>query len=534
MDINTFVQNEYGVSALMAASKDPDLLFVVKHLLNRDSDNINLCDTNGETALFYAVHNIDAFRLLLDFKINTNSLNKDKDSILTYCCRNKIYEPLRSLSVKEFVDVNIFNNDERTALMYLMDDARCTEIKYFIDNKNVNLYFKNHKNETAFSIFFKNYYEAYRKLDMDKILSYIKVIKLLLQKKISLNVSIDEEGNTPMMFFLMIEDWVTMAYIVLNCLDIDLSIKNNKGESFSSLCAKHKPSKESTYSGINAKYLMYHIFSQPSFDASYRGIAGMNVLMDYIIYYTENYDFNFKDMLKAHKEYLTVTNDDQENLLIVATKLGCHDIITHIVFESSDVNQQDILGNTALHYAVTINDYYIANLLAYYHADINIKNKEGKSPVNLINDSGDSAMLKTILKPCPSYKFEKKEKKSSSIFSFKKTYEYREVNEKLREKYQEKYNDIVRENEEIKVDYKYIPNKTPKYNTEYYTDVFKAYFPQVVEAFEKNRTIVAGINNVVDLPDIVDSFNDYVKLQPNLYHMLTNKSNLNCRDYFLD
>jgi len=206
MDINTFVQNEYGVSALMAASKDPDLLFVVKHLLNRDSDNINLCDTNGETALFYAVHNIDAFRLLLDFKINTNSLNKDKDSILTYCCRNKIYEPLRSLSVKEFVDVNIFNNDERTALMYLMDDARCTEIKYFIDNKNVNLYFKNHKNETAFSIFFKNYYEAYRKLDMDKILSYIKVILVLVQKKVSLNISIDEEGNTPMMFFLMIED----------------------------------------------------------------------------------------------------------------------------------------------------------------------------------------------------------------------------------------------------------------------------------------------------------------------------------------
>jgi len=304
-----------------------------------------------------------------------------------------------------------------------------------------------------------------------------------------------------------------MAYLIFNCLDIDLSIKNKKGESFSSLCAKHRPSKESTYSGINAKYLMYHIFSQPSFDASYRGIAGMNVLMDYIIYYSENYDINFRDILKAHKEYLTVTNDDQENLLIVATKLGCHDIITHIVFEGSDVNQQDILDNTALHYAVMINDYYIANLLAYHYADINIKNKEGKSPVNLVNDSGDSTMLKTILKPCSSYKFEKKEKKSSSKFSLRKTYKFRELNNDLRKKYHEKYNEIIKNN---KIEHNYVPNKTPKYDTEYYTDVFKAYFPDVASSL--NNLPIRGIAT----PYGPIGYR-YINLPPHLYNMLTNK-----------
>jgi len=368
---------------------------------------LNLCDKNGETALFYAIRNIDALRLLLDANINANRLNKNNDTVLTYCCRNKIYEPIKTLSVKDNVDVNVFDNDEKTALMYLLNDFRIEELKFFISDR-VNFDFKNRNNETALSIFFKNYYESYRQLDIEKILQYIKIIQIFVQKRVNLNVSIDEEGNTPMMFFLMIEDWITMAYIMINYPDLDLSIKNKKGKSFSGLCENHKPTKESAYSGIIPKILMYHLFAHPTFNAGEKGIAGNNVLMNYIINYVENFEINFKEALKAHKEFKSVTNDNQENLLMIAVKLGRHDIIKHIVpVEGGDINQQDVLGNTALHYAVMLNDCVIADLLAYNHADINIKNNDGLSPVNIAKNSGNSTLYKLLLKPCPSYKVEK-------------------------------------------------------------------------------------------------------------------------------
>ncbi|OUM58501.1 hypothetical protein PIROE2DRAFT_64375 [Piromyces sp. E2] len=514
MDINTMIQNENGVTALMAASKDSDLIFVVKYLLNHDSDNINLYDKNKETALFYAIYNIDALRLLLDSNIDANYLNNNQDSFLTYCCRNKIYGPLKTLFVKDIVDVNVYDKNEKTALMYLMEDCRIAELKYLVDKETINFYYENSRKETAMSIFFKNYYECYKQLNMEKILKYVEVIKVLVEKNVNLNISIDEEGNTPMMFFFMIEDWISMTYLILNYTNLDLSFKNKKGESFSSLCEKHKPTKESTYSGINTKYLMYYIFTQPTFDASYRGISGINVLMNYIIHYFDNNDANYNKILSSHKEFSTVTNDDQENLLIVATKLGRQDVIYNIISaEGCNVNQQDILGNTALHYAIMLNDYYMANLLAYNKADINIKNKEGQSPVNMVNNSGDSTMLKFLLKPCPAYKFKEKEKKGNSLFNLGKSYNFRELNVDLRKKYQEKYNSMI---DSVKVDHKYIPNVTPKYNTEYYTDVFKVYFNDAAEAFD-NEYSRYGHSPL---------YGSRVKISPELYNMLINKNTL--------
>jgi len=543
MDINTCIQNEDGVSALMVASRDPDLLFVVKYLLSHDEINKNLCDKNGENALFYAVHNIETFRLLLDSNVDPNHLNQDKDSILTYCCRNKIYNLMRTLSVRENLDVNTFNNDERTALMYMMEDGRYSELRDFVakDKKGINFYFKNGKNETAFSVFFKKYYEYYRQINVEKIIPYIKVIKNFVDMGVNLNVPIDEEGNTPMMFFNMIEDWVSMAYIIVYYKNLDLSIKNNKGESFTSFCFKHKPTKQSNYSSINAKYLMYDIFSSPTFDASCKDRVGNNIFINYIISYPINYEDNVLDVLRSHKEFSSLTNDNQENLLIVATKIGCRDIIKYIVAaEGCDVNQQDILGNTALHYAVMLRDNFIVNLLAYYHADINIKNKEGKSPINMINESGDSTMKKFVLKPCTPYEFQKKEKKSKknndSIFSFGKTYEFSELNVNLRREYLKKYNsdDI---NDE-KSEHKYINNVTPKFNTEYFTGVFKEYFPAVVDALNNDyvrRDLLYG-NNVLYATGII---NEIENVPRKLINMLTNKDLLRYNryidnlDYFL-
>ncbi|OUM62136.1 hypothetical protein PIROE2DRAFT_11690 [Piromyces sp. E2] len=409
MDIDTYVQNENGMTALMAASKDPKLFYVVKHIIGHNSSSINIRDKNGENALFYAIYNMDTFKFLLDSNINVNCLNNNNDSILTFCCRNKIYEPIELISAKNSVDVNIFNNDERTAAMYLIEDGRYQELSLLI-NDNINFYYKNGKNETSMTILFKKYYELYKQLtvDISKILPYINIIKILVNRGYS--------------------------------KDLDLSMKNKKGESFCSLLLKYKPTVESYYSGINIHYLFYYIFCHPTFDVNVRDNFGNNVVMNYIITDNLKSEYSIDDIFKARKEYFSAVNEDHENALIITSKLGRRKIIKLIISaEGSDINHQDILGNTALHYAVMLNDYYIADTLAYYHADINIKNKDGLSPINIVKESKDSTMLKLLLKPFPPYEIKKMEKKSKSKISFRRKYELRELKEDLRNKYLEKY-----------------------------------------------------------------------------------------------
>ena len=70
----------------------------------------------------------------------------NNNSVLTYCCRNKYYDAIKTLSIIDNLDVFIFNNEEKTAIMYLMEDERCLERRYLSD-KNMDYYFKSSKGE---------------------------------------------------------------------------------------------------------------------------------------------------------------------------------------------------------------------------------------------------------------------------------------------------------------------------------------------------------------------------------------------------
>jgi len=398
-----------------------------------------------------------------------------------------LYDAVKTLSSKYTVNVNVFNNEEKTAAMYLMENGRHSELRFLI-NDTLNFHYMNEKKQSAMTILFKKIYKYYKELDMESVIPYIKIIKVLADKNVNLDISIDEEGNTPMMFFSMIEDWNTLSYIIYNSKNFNLSLKNKKGESVGSILMKQKPTMASYYSSMNIKNLIRCIFSHPSFDPACCDNAGNNVLMDYII--NSPIDIDYRGTLKSHKEFLTHVNQHEENLLIVAVKFGRHDLIRYIInAEGCNINHQDSLGNTALHYAVMLNDYFIVNCLAYYHADINIKNKEGKSPINLVNESGDTTMKKFILKPCNSHDFQniKDRSQSKSIFSFGEKHKFRELNENLRNKYQEFHREEIRYSKE---ELKYQPNRTPKHDTEYYSKVFKVYFTFDIESYKSGDIYV--------------------------------------------
>jgi ankyrin repeat protein len=143
LNINPRIQDENGMTALMHASLNPQLLFVVQRLLTINDESRNYVDNKNENALFFAVRNPQAFEELLAAQINPNILNKDRNSILTYCCRNKLYDVVEKLLNKNQVqhiilDLNVVNNEEKTAAMYLIEDGRSNEFNSFL-HTNVNL-----------------------------------------------------------------------------------------------------------------------------------------------------------------------------------------------------------------------------------------------------------------------------------------------------------------------------------------------------------------------------------------------------------
>ncbi|ORX83904.1 ankyrin, partial [Anaeromyces robustus] len=85
-----------------------------------------------------------------------------------------------------------------------------------------------------------------------------------------------------------------------------------------------------------------------------------------------------------------------ENTLTIAIKSGHSDILQDIFFHNESLNQQDTFGNTALHYAIELKDKYAIIILAYYGADTNIKNNEGKTAMDLAHEWNDETIFELL------------------------------------------------------------------------------------------------------------------------------------------
>jgi len=423
MDINLNVQDEYGMTTLMYASKSPQLLFALKILLKNNKDDFySIVDRNGENAFFHAVHNLEGFDLLLKSKMvkGVNQLNNNKDSVLTYCCRNGIYEPVLSLIVNANVDPNIFNNEERTATMYLVENGRYQELEY-IKKWKTNFEYRNSKNESALSILVRQYYKYYQEKETKLLQNYIRVVKVLVEKECSFNTVIDEEGNTAFMFFLWLQDWCTIIYLLLKQKELDFQKQNKNGINASLLCIMLQETETSISHMITVSNLMDLYLNRIEFETGTIYQHGNNLLMYSII---NNNEEKTAKLLLLNENLIHQVNDKKENPLIVAIKLGNRDIIKNIVSRNVDVNFQDEFGNTALHYALELGDQYVINLLTYCHADIHLKNKEGKSPIEIVKESENGEIMSLLNNPVLPYKLlndkyrikNKEKKKITSLF----------------------------------------------------------------------------------------------------------------------
>jgi len=236
MDVNTTIQDENGMSALMYAVKSSRLNIAVK-LLSFRSDDLNLVDKNGENALFYALKNKDALKELLRTKIDVNHLNKNNESVLLYCCKNDVFEPIKYLINNKDLDVNIVDNDGKTPAMYLAEKARNSELRS-LEIRQCNYDYVNDKNESVLSLVLKKMYNHVEKCSPELYSEYLRIIVTLVHFNCNFNLPVDEDGNTAIMVFMLAQDYLTLQYVLKKINSVDFTVKNKYGESASSLSKK--------------------------------------------------------------------------------------------------------------------------------------------------------------------------------------------------------------------------------------------------------------------------------------------------------
>lgn len=365
-----------------------------------------MVDKNGENAFFHAVNNIKGIELLLESKKMAeyvNQLNNNNDSVLTYCCRNRIYGPVIPLLRNASVDPNIFNNEEMTAFMYLVRDGRCEEIPFFKKWKT-NYNFINGMNESGISILVRQYYKYYQENNRGALSAYINIIRVLVDKGCNFNTVIDDEGNTAFMFFLWLQDWSTVLYLLLYHKNLDFQRCNINGINAALLCGMLKKNEASEISTIIVPKFTEVCVRRSEFDINAR-YNDYNILMFFVIH---NCWESVAQLLRKNIKLIDQVNDKKETPLIIASKLGHKKVVKHILLDhihDINIDHQDELGNTALHYALELGDKYIINCLAFHHANIHIKNNKGKSPIEIVKEHENDELISLLKKPLMLYKF---------------------------------------------------------------------------------------------------------------------------------
>ncbi|OUM57916.1 hypothetical protein PIROE2DRAFT_64735 [Piromyces sp. E2] len=251
---------------------------------------------------------------------------------------------------------------------------------------------KNHHGDIILSAVLHQYREAYINLDREVIINCISVLHTLIEWGCDLNDPIDSDGDTPIMFFLMLEDYATTYYYLLkrHGRKIDLSIKNKNGINATYLSLFIK------VNSVYSKLLKDELVCHQTYDFSYIDSYGNNMMMHMVIRDDSAAAIN---LLLKNKNSINHVNDRKENLLILSVKFGCHGMLSNYLFKEINIDQQDDVGNTALHYAIQLKDKFSINSLCFNKANLYIKNNKGITPYDLAVSLNDDSILSLLLKP---------------------------------------------------------------------------------------------------------------------------------------
>jgi ankyrin repeat protein len=209
------IQANDGISALHAAAFIGRTDLIAKFIQSDPTTNVNLANSNQNTALHVAVakDHVDTVKLLLDMNANVNALDKNGTAALYIAADHAHWEIAKLLLADTKLDLNLLPQEDIVFILHrAVEDEELAIVKTLVDKK-VNLELSDDHGMSPLQIAVED-----DNLDM---------VQLLIENGARLD-HIDKNGNTPLL--IAAAKGHVDIFTLLLAKGAQIDAKNNNGD----------------------------------------------------------------------------------------------------------------------------------------------------------------------------------------------------------------------------------------------------------------------------------------------------------------
>ncbi len=390
VDIN--YEDKNGLTPLIQSATSSFSLEKLKYILSFHPD-VNYQNKLGETALmalakhFYSAsyqqaENYDGIRLLLDNGANVNLQNKNGFTALMYIIQRKNVENLEhvSLLVRNGADVHIKNKYNQNALLLAVDTKKEKIVNYLLNIKGIEINIQSNQGNTPLGLAVQqnNTFLSRKLLEngadpnlVNKLgigpIHYaasqgnIDMLNDLITAGANVNIQDSNKGLTPLHVAVENSPRYTKCAEILLKAGADPNVKDKDGNTPLSLTQNQATISLLVQSGANIK--------------NAKGLLA-NALQMKDIQLVEA-------LLKQGVDVNSPSSSDGRTPLMIAlVNKNLQKYVNVFLEKSTNINQQDKTGKTALFLACEYENEKAVDMLLEAKADPNIVNEKGESPLN--------------------------------------------------------------------------------------------------------------------------------------------------------
>jgi ankyrin repeat protein len=218
------------------------------------------------------------------------------------------------------------------------------------------------------------------------------MIDLFVRHQADVN-AFNAQGETPLILASMYGDAASIASLLAG--EAKINIRNPEGNTPLHITAIYR----------NHDNLDEILKADPEIDAmNPEGYTPLHLAV------RRSYNVQVVELLLQHDADLNIPDPTGKNALLASVGSNQKDYIRMLVSKGIDINSRDDDGNTALHYPLSnvLRDkrylpysITIVAVLLEEGADPRIKNKEGKSPLDLAEESGENELIDLLKSSSP-------------------------------------------------------------------------------------------------------------------------------------
>lgn len=307
--------------------------------LVKDTSNINIKDSNGNTLLLLACKaaDIDMVRILLQSNVDVN---------------------IQDLAGRTAFVVACLNNDLEIVKLLLAHHST-------VVNKKVSKIYETNSREST-------------PLHLACLKGYTKLGKLLIENGADVRAE-DEDGNTPLLHACRAGHKELAELLIANGADIKAKDKNNN-------TLLH-------FACGQSKWEIVSFLIKSGADVNAENIFGATPLSRaFIGNYYEVAELLIENGAKVNAEY-----GDGSTPLHLASAKGELKVVELLIKKGADIGKINEDGNTALHLACKQGETKVVELLIKKGADIGAKNNDGSTPLHFACRAHNKELVKFLI-----------------------------------------------------------------------------------------------------------------------------------------